>query len=305
MIRTTLNGYDGKAIAVTEWKDAKEPIGILQISHGMAEHAMRYDRFAKEMNRRGIIVIADDHRAHGLTDKNNLGYAPGDVFGDTLKDLAAVSAYATNKYALPIVLFGHSYGSFLAQEYVKRYNYYICGAIIGGSNYLRDATVPFGYLVSVLGCAFKGGAAPAKLLKKLSFDVYDKKCGGSFISSIKDEAESYKRDELCGFSCSYNFYKSFFRGARKLYKLNKNQIPGDGIPLLLISGRGDPVGNFGKGVYALKKWYDNHGAKAEILLFDSARHEYLNDVCRSEAENAVFAFCKSAFSKNLRGNAAD
>ncbi|MBQ7164546.1 MAG: alpha/beta hydrolase, partial [Clostridia bacterium] len=70
--------FDGKKISVREWNEVSSPKGVIQISHGMAEHSGRYDIFAREMNARGYIVFADDHRAHGLTDKDTLGYSDGD-----------------------------------------------------------------------------------------------------------------------------------------------------------------------------------------------------------------------------------
>ena len=92
MIRNFITGKDGKAISIVEWAEVENPIAILQVAHGMAEHAMRYDKFAKDMNAKGIIVVADDHRAHGKTDELTLGYAKGNIWEDTLSDMAILCA---------------------------------------------------------------------------------------------------------------------------------------------------------------------------------------------------------------------
>lgn len=81
------NAHDNKEIFVSAWENVAEPVGVVQISHGMAEHTGRYEEFAAYLNGLGYVVYADDHRGHGQTDKDTLGYAKGDMFGDTVKDI--------------------------------------------------------------------------------------------------------------------------------------------------------------------------------------------------------------------------
>ena len=108
--------YDQKQIFVREWMDVKDPIGVVQIAHGMNEYAARYDKFARALNALGYIVVADDHRGHGDTDTDTLGYCEGDMFTDTLKDMAGIAKYYGEKFPkVKYVLFGFSYGSFLTQ----------------------------------------------------------------------------------------------------------------------------------------------------------------------------------------------
>lgn len=281
---------DGKEVTVTEWR-AEKPKALLQISHGMAEHAGRYNEFAEYMAKNGYTVFADDHRAHGETDKDTLGYSDGDIWENTLSDLHELTTYYKNKYNLPVVIFGHSYGSFLTQEYIERHAKDIKGAVVGGSCYMKQAFVPAGKFIANIGCAFKGKKAKANLLCKLSFGAYEKKLGGtSFISSLPEEAERYKQDEYCDFVMSYNFYKCFFSGLRRIYKKNKLSNL-KGLPVFLIAGSDDPVGNFSKGVLKLKKVYDGYGAKTSALIQDGVRHEYLNDKDKAEAYRAIKEFC--------------
>ena len=96
----TIKSFDGKEITIYEWLDCKEPKGIVQIAHGMVDHATRFDRFAKYLNQKGYLVIADDHRGHGETDKNTLGYCEGDMFSDTVRDLAFIAKYYGEKFDL-------------------------------------------------------------------------------------------------------------------------------------------------------------------------------------------------------------
>ena len=291
----TFTSHDGKKISVTEWNEVSSPKGIIQISHGMAEHSGRYGIFAKEMNARGYLVFADDHRAHGLTDKDTQGYSEGDIFNDTLKDLGALSKAYKDKYGLPLFFFGHSYGSFLGQRYVEEYGGLIDAAVLGGSNYMNNFVTRFGKVFASAACAFGGSKKPAKTLKKASFDAYDKKfgTGESFISSEKAECERYFADPFCAFVCSNAFYKYFFNGILQAYKKeNLEKIPKN-LPILLISGASDPVGDMGKGVEKLEEIYNEYGLGVKKVLYEGVRHEYLNDTSRAFAINEIDGFFSS------------
>lgn len=292
MIRNSFIAKDNKVISYVVWDKVENPICVMQVAHGMAEHAMRYDYFANEMNKLGIIVVADDHRAHGFTDSETLGYSKGNIWEDTLSDMHELLLTLRQKYNLPVILFGHSYGSFLSQEFIKRHNKLLNGAIIGGSSYLAGVAVSLGKVVAKLGCKFKGENKPGEFIKKITFDAYNKKFKeGTFISSIIEECDKYKQDEMCGFVCSYNFYKGFFGGISKLYK--KSDFSLENFPILLVAGDNDPVGEMGKGVLKLEKFYIKHNAKVKTVLYQGVRHEYLNDISRSEAIGEMFNFAKA------------
>ncbi len=297
-MRYSFTSFDGKEISVLEWSDVASPKGIIQISHGMAEHAGRYDAFAKKMNEHGYIVFADDHRAHGQTDPDTPGYCKGDIYGDTLKDMALLAKEYKKKYNLPVFLFSHSYGSFLGQRYIQESADILSGAILGGSSYMKIFTTRLGAFLSGFACAIGRGKKPSNTLKKASFDAYDKKFGGqSFISSVPEECERYFNDKDCGFICSNNFYNNFFKGVLKSYKKENLANIDKNMPILLMSGACDPVGEMGKGVEKLEKMYDSIGTNVKKVLYDGARHEYLNDICREEAYRDVAAFFDECLEK--------
>lgn len=270
--------FDGKHIYLHEWNDVKVPVGIVQIIHGMTEHAGRYKTFAKYLNENGYLVIADDHRGHGQTDKENLGYSNGNMFKDTLKDEILLTRYYQNKYpGLPYFILGFSYGSFLTQAYIAEYGSHIDGAIIAGSNYQKDFSVYLGEIVANLGNEKK----PAKFIEKMSFGSWEKKFkgNGTWLSSDNENNQLYKDDPLSGFTCSNRFYRDFFKGVKELYTEDYiNKLP-KSLPLLLVSGENDPVGKFGKGVKKLYRFYKEiAGMKhVNIVLFKDSRHEFLNE----------------------------
>ena len=293
--KKTFEAFDGKIIRYREWT-ADNPKGIIQVVHGMAESSDRYELFGEYMKERGFIVVADDHRGHGETDPDRRGYCDGDMFNDTIKDVAALQLAYRDKYPeLPYFIFGHSYGSFLTQAYIERYGDSLSGVIIGGSAYLNDASVFFGRIVAKINCLLGRADKPANLIKKLSFDAYNKKYsdGTTFISQLKDECDRYAVSPDCNFTLSYGFYKSFFTALPKVYKAkNYSAIP-ENLPIMLVAGDGDPVGGYGKLVEKLYDFYKNEvGVKSvKKVIYEKVRHEYINDTSRESVLAEIADFC--------------
>lgn len=293
MKRLNFNSYDEKNIAYVEW-EVPNPKAIVLIAHGMCEHILRYTYIAEKLNDAGYLVIGDDHRGHGETDRETFGYCDGDMYNDTLKDMATLCKIYGEKYpGLKIILLSHSYGSFLSQRFVEEYGHYLSGVIFGGSASMAGALPVFGGMVAAIGCAFKGKDKEAKLLNNLTFETYKKQLkADTFISTISEEAKRYEEDEYCGFICSYNFYRSFFKGLRQVYKKKNLAKINVDLPMLIISGAKDPVGGFSKLTTKLYGTYKNLGVKnVKLKLYDGVLHEFLNDVSREEAKNDIIDFC--------------
>jgi len=287
-----ITAIDGKQIFYREWT-CNNPKGLVQIVHGMAESTDRYNGLAEYLSSKGYVVFGDDHRGHGKTD-NCSGYDSGNMFFNTLTDVSLLGTFFKKIYSgLPLVILGHSYGSFLTQAYIQKYADKIDGAIIGGSAMMDGGIIKAGRVIATLGCIFGMAKKPAKLLATMSFGAYNKQFEeGSFISSIKEECEKYDAHPECGFTLSNNFYRYFFKGLSTLYKEeNYLNIPSD-KPLLLIAGKEDPVGEKGKSVERLYDFYKNTvGVKSvEKILYDGVRHEYFNDTSKITAYEDVEKF---------------
>lgn len=294
MKRFEWTAKDGKKISVVEWT-VENPVGVVQISHGMCEHILRYEKLAKFFNELGFIVFGDDHRCFGQTDTEQNGYTDGDNWEGTLSDLGGLTDHYREKYHLPVLFFGHSYGSFLTQAYLQRYSDKIVACVICGSDKLSVASTTFGYVVSGIVGGLKGYKTRAKFINNLTFGSYEKQVGGSMISSIDSEIERYNQDPLCGQICSYGFYRHFFGGAKKLYKKAGLENIRKDIPLLLIAGEKDPVGRMGKGMVELYKMYHDLGFDVELNLYDGARHEILNDICEEQVKKDLTEFVQKVF----------
>ena len=269
--------FDKKKIFVHEWLDVENPKGLVQIVHGMAEHGGRYEPFARYLNENGYLVVADDHRAHGYTDPDTLGYSDcKNIFFDTVKDEGALTDYYKAKYpTLKYVIFGFSYGSFLTQCYLAKYGDKVDGAVIAGSNHKKDFEVYLGALVAGMGKKKKAG----KFIEKQSFGSYAKKFeDGEWISADAAINAAYRADPFSGFTCSNKFYADFFKGLKSLYtKKYKAGLKKD-LPVLIVSGAQDPVGNMGKGVKKLYRFYQKAGmTNVQMTLFEGCRHEFINE----------------------------
>lgn len=274
--------FDGKKLFVHEWLDVAEPKGFVQIVHGMTEHGARYAEFAKYLNEHGYLVAADDHRGHGYTDPDSLGYSDCDnMFFDTVKDEGALTDHYKAKYPdLKYFIFGFSYGSFLTQCYISKYGDKVDGAVIGGSNKKKDFEV-------YLGAVAAGGGnqkKPAKFIEEQSFGKWAKKFKDrEWLSADAENNAAYRADKFCGFICSKKFYADMFKGLKSLYTKKYAKGLRKDLPLLLVSGAQDPVGNMGKGVKKLYKYYKKAGMKnVKIVLFEGSRHEFLNEKKNSE-----------------------
>lgn len=273
--------FDGKKIFVYEWLNVDQPKGIVQIVHGMAEHAARYEAFAAYLNAHGYLVVADDHRGHGKTDKESLGYCKGDMFADTVRDEAAITDYYREKYPdLKYFIFGFSYGSFITQSYIGKYGDKVDGAVIAGSSYKKDFEVYLGSFVARWGALLCGAKKPAKLIERLSFGNYAKQFSdGDWLSADAENNARYHGDPFCGFVCSNRFYADFFRGLKKLYTKSYRKGLKKDLPVLLIAGADDPVGNKGKGMEKLCMFYLKKAKmkSVKLVLFPKSRHEFLNE----------------------------
>lgn len=294
------------------WDEVKEPIGVVQIIHGMAEHIQRYDFFAEFLNYNGFIVVGMDTRGHGRTAAEGLGLGvvtDGDSFADTVSDQIDLGKYIKTKYNLPLCLFGHSFGSFLSQSYIQRASDLLEGVILCGSAKQKGADVKVGEIVSRLQCVFCGKDKPAKFITKVAFGGYDKKFDydkmeNAWVCSNLDSVKKYNEDEWCGATASIGFFKSLFCGVKDLYdECNLDCIKKD-LKIFIISGDKDPVGGYGKKVKKLYDVYIQSGiSDVTMKLYADKRHELLNEDIRDQVMFDALNFFKKCL--NLQQEAAE
>jgi alpha-beta hydrolase superfamily lysophospholipase len=301
MIEETLKfkASDGQEIYAYNWCPEDGDIkGIVQIAHGMAEASYRYKRFAKELVSQGYIVYANDHRGHGNTAASidELGYLGPDGFTRMVEDMKEFTDFIQDKEnkELPLFLFGHSMGSFLAQYYISLYGNNIQGVILSGTSGDQGPILNIGIHMAKKEVAKKGPKTRSPRLNDLSFGSYNKKFKPSrtdfdWLSRDEKEVDKYIEDPYCGGIFTTSFYYDFFRGLKETSKKSNVEKVPKNLPIYIFSGDKDPVGNMGKGVLKLVKAYQNIGIKdLEYKLYKDGRHEMLNELNRDEVmEDAV------------------
>ena len=295
MKESEIKSFDGSKLHCYLWDDVDKPVGIVQIIHGMAEHAMRYDDFAKFLNKNGYLVFADDHRAHGKTagDVKNVGKYPVDsnIFYDTTEDELFITEMLIKKYNLPLVVLGHSYGSIITQKYIQSSSLH-AGAILSGTNYMDTMLNKIAIKIARMTRRHYGDDAPANMIEKLSFGSYNKKFKtGLWITSNEKIAKEYIDDPYCGTPFSAKFYDDMLTASCQLYNNHRLERIDKNIPIFLISGKQDLFGLKGKGVIKLYKAYAYHDIRnIQMKLYPNMRHEILNEIGNDEVYHDVLAF---------------
>ncbi len=306
MVQNTfnLNTADNTNIFVYEWlPENKEPEKIIQIIHGMAEHANRYKETAEFFTYNGFAVYAMDLRGHGKTANNieNLGFfAEKNGWNTVLNDIVLLTDKIKYKFPqLPIYLLGHSMGSFFARAYITKYANKINGVIISGTSGQRGLLIKLGKLIALTQGAIKGKHAKSKLLYTMSFKDYNKhfkptKTEYDWLSRDEQIVNKYASDEYCGWIPSNRFFYDVFDLMDFIVKKqNINKIPKN-LPIFILSGENDPVGEFGKGPKRVANDYKKAGLNnLKLKLYPQGRHEMLNEINRQEVLNDILQWINS------------
>lgn len=284
------------------WETEKEPIGVLQIVHGMAEYIDRYDNFAKYMTEQGFNVIGHDHLGHGhsVSDEHDYGFF-AEENGDKIiiEDMHSVTQYAREKWEeLPNFILGHSMGSFCLRQYLTKYSNDVFGAIIMGTGWIPSAAAFLGKTIATNTCKSKGSHTVNPLLIKLTLEPYNKpfapaRTNCDWLSRDEKQVDLYVNDKLCGFDFTAGAYKDFFTILEKIAK--NRQLIGmrKSLPILITSGSVDPVGGK-KACEKLNAQYKRCGIDDVTLkLWENDRHEILNELDKSDVYQYIYNWLKS------------
>lgn len=279
---------------------AGEIKGLFHVVHGMTEHIGRYEEFMRLVAENGWLCFGYDNLGHGYTvnDDSELGFIAHKKGWELLcRDVKVFSDVIKAEYgeALPYVLMGHSMGSFIvrlaSEKYVKPDRLIIMGT--GGPNPAAGAGLALIALIKL----FYGEKHVSKFLQKVIFGGYNSKfpddspeAPSAWLTNDIAIRQKYMNDKFCKFKFKVSAMGDLVRLMKysnrpAWYKnLDRN------IPILVVSGKDDPVGNFGKGVEKVFNSLKNSGHKVECHLYKGARHEILNDVCRAEVQKDIFEF---------------
>jgi len=289
---------DGQRLVCSLWDTVENPIGVVQIIHGMDEHIVRYERFAKFLNQHGYIVFGDDHRAHGRTaitpDKIGKPGHTQDLFRATMGDELEIMRYLKRRYALPLLLFGHSYGSFIAQRLISDTNICTAGVCLSGSAKYPEWMLEIARAIAWAGVKIHGADAPARTLELFS-PIRGNSHGASKLTRDKAQADAHAADPLRAKYFSYGFYYSLFDNL-----LHLQQKACTETPMLIISGGNDLVSfnaRFAKSLYRAYKAQDMR--YLTFIIYPGARHELLMETNYIEVQRDILDFFNSAIHKQI------
>jgi len=296
---------DGFEISIHRWLPARTVKGVVLLSHGMAEYAERYMRFGTLLAKNGIAFIAEDHRGHGETAENaekngtgKFGYlADKDGFFRVVDDLHEECLALRQSYpGKKIILFGHSFGSFIAQGYCEKYGDTIDGCILCGTAGPRESLTHFARFLAATIKLFIGGRHVSLAMNAMAFGSNNAKMKNprtefDWLSRDTKNVDAYIADKWCGFPCTIGFFYDMFNGLCAIHtKKAMNSIPKK-LPVYIICGTDDPVGTYGKTVRHLYDIYRADGIKSvELKMYDGGRHELLNETNCSEVEQDLLSF---------------
>ena len=282
------------------WLPNGEVKCVLQVVHGMTEHIGRYEKLAKFLTEEGVAVVGFDLRGHGVNGEGMSCASFGEDGWDvTLEDIHPLHRSLKAKYAdAKHYLLGFSLGSFLVREYFSLYeNHDFDGTIIMGTGQ-QPALVLSAIMAIVKGEIKKvGHDNTTDLVRNLSFGTYNKKFSpnrtkADWLCSDEIELNKYIADSLSKEDISAGLFWQLLASMKRTADKNTYQKWNKNMPVLLLSGEEDPVGDAGKGVRLVEKSMKNAGlVKVTMKLYPGSRHDILHEE-KSGVANEVFQIIK-------------
>jgi alpha-beta hydrolase superfamily lysophospholipase len=289
--QTTLASPTGAALNLYASEAKAAPRGVIQVNHGLAEHAARYGRFAEAMSAAGFHVYAHDHRGHGATkapDAPQGMFAREDGAAKVIADVAAVHGHIAARHpGLPVIVFGHSMGGLIAMSYVLRHSERVAAAAIWNANFTAGLQGNAARVVLAWERFRLGSDVPSRIVPKLTFGVWakqipDRRTDFDWLSRHPAEVYKYVADPLCGWDASVSMWADVFRfiffGAddRNFAAARRD------LPFSLVGGEKDPVTDGGKAVLELAGRMKRIGfSNLTTRVYADTRHESLNEVNRN------------------------
>lgn len=293
----------GKIRAI-QWSPGKEPAAVIQIIHGITEHVERYDQFARYLNSKGYLVVAQDHMGHGrsIDFGGTMGYFDGG-WDAAVEDILTLFARTRKENPeIPYILLGHSMGSFLARTILCRNpELEISGAILSGTGWLPDVVLKTGRGIAKLVCRRIGERTASKWMNDLIFGgmnarVERKRTAYDWLTRDGVLVDAYLSDPMCGFPVSCGLIRDMVDGVIQIQKTEQLERMRKDLPVLFLSGGDDPVGGYGEGVRQTAKAFDSVGMKdVTVKIYPLCRHEPLNEINRAEVFRMVNIWIREQF----------
>lgn len=278
-------------IHACRWTPQGTPRAVVQIVHGIAEYALRYDAFARFLNSAGYLVVAEDHMGHGDSGGDGCaqGYFNGGWFGAVDDSYALLKRTKAELPNAPYVLLGHSMGSFMARTILaRRPDSGIDAAIICGTGWQPKALLSVGIALCNHVCKTDGEKNPSKKLEGVVFGSYNRRVEHprtpfDWLSRDERVVDAYLADPKCGFVATAGLLRDMLTGIAYIEQSSSLEAMRKDLPVLFIAGGDDPVGAYGKGVRKSAQAFQKAGMRdVSCRIYPLCRHELLNEINQDE-----------------------
>lgn len=280
---------------------------VFQIVHGMSEYVERYEEFAEFLTEKGFVVTGEDHMGHGgsVGERGRYGYfCEQDPATVLVRDVHRLKKMTQAVYpGVPYVILGHSMGSFIVRNYMFRYGTGVNGAIVMGTGMPSKALTRLSKFVVGVQKLFCGSEHVSRLMNKLVFgesnkEIENPRTAFDWLSRDEGKVDQYIADSRCGFVFTVNGFATLFELAYRLSQTESLERIPRKLPVLMLSGAADPIGEYGK---AVQRAYDSLKSAqledVELKLYEGARHELLNETNRVEVMNDIYQWVEAAVLK--------
>ena len=299
MQKHTFQNQSGQQVFYLHWP-VDDPLCAVVIAHGMVEHPRRYADLARFLNKNAIAVYGIYHIGHGEDAQilNHMGPGEFDTCISNIHQLVSIAGAETGK---PVVLLGHSMGSFMSQIYITRYDD-LAGVILSGSTKTPPIAKAGALAAKILYAFSPHKTRPSKLMNTLAFGAYNNafpnpRTDFDWLSRDDSQVDAYVDDPLCGGICSIGFFKNLTGAMASMGKEKFTKNINKDLPIYIQGGGMDPVSDMGKGLTALKAQYDGLGIRrVELDIYPEDRHEIFNELDKETVYRNTLQFLLSLFS---------
>jgi alpha-beta hydrolase superfamily lysophospholipase len=280
-------------IHAIKWIPEGQPVALLQIIHGMQEYIDRYDEFARYLAERGILVMGNDHLGHGksVTGNGTYGFFCKDDPATVLvRDAHRLKKTVQEEYpGIPVFILGHSFGSFVAREYITRYGTGIQGAIIQGTAFMPTGTINsltslVNFMQVIMGTKYR-----STMINNMAFKGYLKKIPNprtkfDWLSHNEESIDKYIADPADNFVFTLNGFGTMAELLKRVQDKDKMEDIPKKLPILITAGKEDPVGDYGEAPMKLFDIYKKQLQleNVELKLYDGMRHELQQEIGREQ-----------------------